>query len=62
VAAIDGLIGLLADPVDSVRLHAIAALKNFPSVHQQLIAIAADENLTPSLKEGIAIALAEWKI
>ena len=62
VAAIDGLIGLLADPVDGVRLHAIAALKNFPSVHQQLIAIAADENLTPSLKEGIAIALAEWKI
>ena len=62
VAAIDGLIGLLADPVDSVRLHAIAALKNFPSVHHQLIAIAADENLTPSLKEGIAIALAEWKI
>ena len=62
VAAIDGLIGLLADPVHSVRLHAIAALKNFPSVHQQLIAIAADENLTPSLKEGIAIALAEWKI
>ena len=62
VAAIDGLIGLLADPVHSVRLHAIAALKNFPSVHQQLIAIAADENLTPSLKEGIAIALAEWNI
>ena len=62
VGAIDALIGLLADPVDSVRLHAIAALKNFPSVHQQLIAIAADENLTPSLKEGIAIALAEWKI
>jgi HEAT repeat protein len=62
VAAIDGLIGLLADPVDSVRLHAIAALKNFPSVHHQLIAIAADENLTPSLKEGIAIALAEWMI
>jgi len=62
VGAIDALIGLLANPVDSVRLHAIAALKNFPSVHQQLIAIAADENLTPSLKEGIAIALAEWKI
>jgi len=61
ISAIDALVGLLADPADSVRLHAIAALKNFPTTHQQLEQLAADENLTPALKEGVAIALAEWK-
>lgn len=62
MSAIDALVGLLADPADSVRLHAIAALKNFPTTHQQLVQLAADENLTPALKEGVAIALAEWVI
>ncbi len=62
ISAIDALVGLLADPADSVRLHAIAALKNFPTTHQQLEQLAADENLTPALKEGVAIALAEWKM
>jgi len=62
ISAIDALVGLLADPADSVRLHAIAALKNFPTTHQQLVQLAADENLTPALKEGVAIALAEWKM
>jgi HEAT repeat protein len=62
ISAIDALVGLLADPADSVRLHAIAALKNFPTTHQQLVQLAADENLTPALKEGLAIALAEWKM
>ena len=62
ISAIDALVGLLADPADSVRLHAIAALKNFPTTHQQLEQLAADENLTPALKEGVAIALAEWVI
>lgn len=59
-SAIDALLGLLADPADSTRLHAIAALKNFPTAHQQLEQLAIDENLTPALKQGIAIALAEW--
>jgi HEAT repeat protein len=61
VDAIDGLVGLLADPADSVKLHAIAALKNFPTTHQKLEQLAADEQLMPALKEGVAIALAEWK-
>ena len=62
MSAIEALVGLLADPADSVRLHAIAALKNFPTTHQQLVQLAADENLTPALKEGVAIALAQWKM
>jgi HEAT repeat protein len=61
VDAIDGLVGLLADPADTVKLHAIAALKNFPTTHQKLEQLAADEQLLPALKEGVAIALAEWK-
>jgi HEAT repeat protein len=61
VDAIDALVGLLADPEDSVKLHAIAALKNFPTTHQKLEQLAADEQLLPALKEGVAIALAEWK-
>ena len=62
VSAIDALIGLLADPATSVRLHTIAALKNFPSAYQQLEQLAADEQLAPALKEGVAIALAEWDV
>jgi HEAT repeat protein len=62
VSAIDALIGLLADPATSVKLHAIAALKNFPTAYQQLEQLAADAQLTPALEEGIAIALAEWKV
>lgn len=60
ISAIDALVKLLADPVDSVRLHAIAALKNFPTAYQQLQQLATDENLTSDLKQGVAIALAEW--
>jgi HEAT repeat protein len=59
-SAIDALVGLLADSEESVRWHAIAALKNFPTAHQQLEQLATDENLTPALKQGVAIALAEW--
>lgn len=62
VSTIDALIKLLADPATSVRLHAIAALKNFPTAYQQLEQLAADAQLTPALKEGIAIALAEWEV
>jgi HEAT repeat protein len=60
VGAIEALVGLLAEPEMSVRLHAIAALKNFPTSHQQLEQLATNKQLTPALKEGIAIALLEW--
>lgn len=60
VSAIDALIGLLADSEGSVRLHAIASLKKFPTARQQLEQLATLGNLTPELKQGIAIALAEW--
>ena len=59
---IDALVALLADPTPSVKLHAIAALKNFPAAYQQLEQLSDDEALTPALKEGVAIALAEWKV
>jgi HEAT repeat protein len=62
ISAIDALVELLADPEDSIRLHAIAALKNFPTTHQQLEQLAIDEQLAPALKEGVAIALAEWEL
>ena len=58
--AIDALIGLLADSQESVRLHAIASLRNFPTARQQLEQLATLENLTPELKQGVAIALAQW--
>lgn len=62
VQSIDPLILLLADPNASVRLHAIAALKNLaPSdAHQQLQQLANNATLTPDLQQGVAIALAEW--
>jgi HEAT repeat protein len=59
---VDSLVRLLADSVDSVRWHAIAALKNFPTAYQHLEQLAADENLTPAFKQGVAIALAEWPV
>jgi HEAT repeat protein len=62
MSAMDALVRLLTDAEDSVRWHAIAALKNFPTAHQQLEQLAADEHLTPALKEGVAIALAEWPV
>jgi HEAT repeat protein len=62
VVTIDALVELLADPAPSVKLHAIAALKNFPAAYQQLEQLSDDEELTPALKEGVAIALAEWKV
>lgn len=62
VVTIDALVELLADPAPSVKLHAIAALKNFPTAYQQLEQLSDDEELTPALKEGVAIALAEWRV
>jgi len=60
--AIEPLISLLADPNTSVRLHAIAALKNLDGevAHQQLLQLANDVSLIADLQQGIAIALAEW--
>ncbi|MEP0746373.1 HEAT repeat domain-containing protein [Coleofasciculus sp. FACHB-501] len=60
--AINQLIELLADPDAGVKLHAIAALKKFPIAYQQLQQLATTENLTPELKQGIAIALKEWTV
>lgn len=62
MSAIEVLVELLADSSVSVRLHAIAALKNFPTAHQKLKQLAANEQLSPDLKAGIAIALAEWNV
>ncbi|AVH73347.1 PBS lyase HEAT-like repeat-containing protein [Nostoc sp. 'Lobaria pulmonaria (5183) cyanobiont'] len=60
--AIEPLISLLGDSNASVRLHAIAALKNLDgeATHQQLQQLANNHAITPDLKQGIAIALAEW--
>lgn len=60
--AIEPLISLLADSNASVRLHAIAALKNLDAeaTHQQLQQLATNATLSPDLQQGIAIALAEW--
>lgn len=60
--AIEPLISLLADHNASVRLHAIAALKNLDgsATHQQLQHLATNATLSPDLQQGIAIALAEW--
>lgn len=60
--AIEPLISLLGDSNASVRLHAIAALKNLDNeaTHQRLQQLANNDAITPDLKQGIAIALAEW--
>lgn len=62
MSAMVTLMELLADSEESVRWHAIAALKNFPTAQQQLEQLVTDDNLTPALKEGVAIALAEWQV
>ncbi|MEH2163579.1 MAG: HEAT repeat domain-containing protein [Nostoc sp.] len=62
IQAIEPLISLLADFNTSVRLHAIAALKNLDgeAAYQKLQQLANNAALTPDLQQGIAIALAEW--
>lgn len=57
--ALQPLIQMLADPDAGVKFHAIAALKKFPDARGQLEQLAADENLTPALKQGVALALQE---
>jgi HEAT repeat protein len=54
--AIETLIEMLA-PDEAVRWHAIAALKKFPTAPQQLALRLTDQNLTPAIEQGIAIAL-----
>ncbi|MDZ8257524.1 HEAT repeat domain-containing protein [Nostoc sp. ChiQUE01b] len=60
--AIEPLISLLGDSNASVRLHAIAALKNLDgeATYQHLQQLVNNDAITPDLKQGIAIALAEW--
>lgn len=60
-AGIDSLIQMLADGDEGVKWHAIAALKKFPTAMQKLELLADDQNLTPMLKEGVAIALENFK-
>lgn len=61
VQAIDTLIELLADRDQSVKLHAIAALKQLaPDAYAQLQQMATDAQLAPELQQGVAIALSEW--
>jgi HEAT repeat protein len=57
--ALTPLIQLLADPDMGVKLHAIAALKTFDGARQQLQQMATEDNLTPELRQEIAIALQE---
>lgn len=62
VSTLKALMALLADADMGVRLHAIAALKHFPDIHPQLQQLATDQQLIPALREGVAIALAEWQV
>jgi HEAT repeat protein len=56
-AAVDSLIQMLADEDEGVKWHAIAALKKFTGVTPKLEALVANDNVTPALKQGMAIAL-----
>lgn len=62
IKALESLIHLLADPDVSVRLHAIAALKQLDSTaaHLELQQMASNQALAPELRQGVAIALQEW--
>ncbi|MDF5706145.1 MAG: HEAT repeat domain-containing protein [Nostoc sp. S4] len=62
IQAIQPLISLLADSNPSVRLHAIAALKNLNRevAYQKLQQLVNNSALTPDLQQGIAIALRQW--
>lgn len=57
--AINALVALLADPDDSVRFHAISALKTLDA-EQHLKRLAHVEPEESELGRGIAIALREW--
>ncbi len=59
--AIDSLIQMLADGDEGIKWHAIAALKKFKGIAPKLEALVANDNLTPTLKQGIAIALENFR-
>ncbi len=61
-AAIDWLIDRLAEPNQSLRLHAIAALKALDAreARQRLAALIDQGDVSNPLREGAAIALREW--
>jgi len=64
IRAIEPLIQQLADADAAVRLHVITALKQLApeTGYQQLEQLASSVALPPDLKQGVAIALAEWSI
>jgi len=60
--SIELLVNLLADPDVGVRLHAIAALRQIDAetAYQRLQTSTQTDNLPDELRQGIAVALAEW--
>jgi HEAT repeat protein len=63
-SAIDALIHLLSDADASVRLHAIAGLKQLAAhgAHERLQTLLATDGIPTELKTGIETALQEWQI
>lgn len=63
-AAIDALIKLLIDPEITVRLHALAALKQLEAqgAYARLQTLVTDAATDPALQSGLQIALREWHI
>lgn len=61
--ALEPLMQLLAEPDESLRWHVMAALKlgNVAIAHQRLKELAAQENISSALAQGIAIVLQEWQ-
>lgn len=61
---VEPVIQLLASQDAGVRLHAIAALKQIQpqQTHEQLKILQANQNISPELRHGIAIALQEWQV
>ncbi|MCT7979534.1 HEAT repeat domain-containing protein [Laspinema olomoucense] len=60
--SIEPLIQLLATSEAGVRFHAIAALKQIApdEAYRQLLELSCQPTASPSLKQGVAIALEEW--
>lgn len=58
--SIESLVHLLADDDASVRLHAIAALRQINEAFDRLQRLSATPDLPDQWRDGIAIALAEW--
>ncbi|MCT7965244.1 HEAT repeat domain-containing protein [Laspinema sp. D1] len=60
--SIEPLIQLLGTSEAGVRFHAIAALKQIApdQAYRQLLELSSQPAASPSLKEGVAVALEEW--